>query len=154
MSYTRDVRFGKKKRPTREEIGEALRRYVNTSGTVEDKGDMFWVVLVGASKSPFVLCDGDDFRFRPPHGFEERCFEVYYYSGSVSIVSRMRDEYTHAVQAGFARAIARRWRGRFEEDAGSLESHIATLKKALRRLLRGPTAGKLAVIGEALRLTK
>ena len=120
MAYDRLVYWGKKKkdRPTFDEIGEALRRYINIPDMVtEDKEhSTFFAKLPGAAKNVFSWGseEVESQMYQPPR--DQRWFEVYVNKDYVDVLTRLQDEFTSNVADGFAKAIARRWSGKLDLD--------------------------------------
>ncbi len=105
------------KSPTPDQIGEALRNYINESGTIiwNHVCARWFVTLVGTSRRAFPR-PGDAEEFGP--GFESREFEVYPSLGAsepyVDVMTRFADDFTSIIARGFAEIIARQWNGRIE----------------------------------------
>jgi hypothetical protein len=104
MAYDYDVHY-EHRRPSRKEIEAALRGYLGTAATVEWKTDRFFVSFDSKPSNPFSAPRRDD----------DRWFEVWLGTKLVSCITRMQDEFVHAVTLGFCKAVARRWKGVLSE---------------------------------------
>jgi len=139
-------------RPTRNEIGQALTRYINTSGKVEwlEHGSRFYAEVIGDAMNPFIWKDeaASAELFAPPCNV--RGFEVYVADGEpTDVITRGADAFTGAVAEGFAAAIAYRWkgtRGLPEEPDETDESEAALAAAWFERAeaLVGTSAGTVA----------
>lgn len=118
MAADRFVYF-RKQVPSREHLQKILENYFGGCGNItEDKPNWWKIVLPGKTTSPF---DGipDGLR-HPTFGNDGRWIEVIFQPGkrgaSVDVLTRAQDEFTHAIALGLARALARFYRGEFDED--------------------------------------
>jgi len=114
MGTDRLITWTTTERPTRDEIGQALTRYINTSGKVEwlDDRSRFYAEVNGDAMNPFIWKDeaASAELFAPPCNV--RGFEVYVADGEpTDVITRGADAFTGAVAEGFAAAIAYRWKG-------------------------------------------
>ena len=102
MSTDRFVPFGAVV-PTREQIGEALRRFIGPLGTVEwhDETHRFYATLPG---EPTRAWDGPlDFPDARFSAVDSRQFEVFIADDNIDVITRWADDATDALAYGFAR---------------------------------------------------
>jgi len=115
MALDRFVNFDKR-RPTKEETGLVLRDFFGPdAGTVEWKGDRFFVTLPGKSSFPFASLP-DALRDPFAGGDRERWIEVYVTKSQFDVITRQHDEYTNVIAEGLAQMFARYWDGKLEDD--------------------------------------
>jgi hypothetical protein len=110
-----DVHWTTKERPSREDVRKTLECYLGGAGTVRwhEATARYYAALPGVPTHPFEW----DPAACTPEAQSERWFEVWPdpRGRCLSVITRMQDEFTNNVAAGFAALCARRWRGRVEE---------------------------------------
>jgi hypothetical protein len=116
MSRDRFVRWNQGKYPTVDKIKIVCEDYFKGLGTVEWRGDRFFVLVhgtltyalnrIGAYKQP-----------DPEPGFDERWIEVWQKEDNLclDVITRQQDEVTNALADGLAKLFARFWRGCLED---------------------------------------
>lgn len=98
---------GDVKRPTKEEIGAALTKYIGGGGKVYWERDRYFVDLPGVPSNPSPYLD-------VPCPYETRWFEVWLGDDSVDVLTREADEFTNALAKGFVELCTRYWKGQEE----------------------------------------
>jgi hypothetical protein len=111
-----DVHWTTRERPRREDVRKTLEHYLGGAGEVRwDAGTArFYATLPGRPTHPFAW---DPTAVAMPEPGDLRLFEVWPdpRGRCLCVITRMQDEFTNNVAAGFAALCARRWRGRIEE---------------------------------------
>lgn len=124
MACDRFVYFDKGKRPSKKEVGHALEDFLGAFMVSNEWGGGRWTAkLVGNNSWPLrrVVDMENEFFQRTAKSYEEqatweRWIEVFIDSDNIDVMTRSHDEATNALAEGFARLLARFWKGRLEDD--------------------------------------
>jgi hypothetical protein len=119
MACDRFVYF-RKDVPSRERVQKILENFFGGCGTLSGSSNhpSWWtIVLPGKPTSPFEgLPDGHR---HPTFGNETRWIEVILQvegGASLNVLTRVQDEFTNAIADGLARAFARFYQGKLDDD--------------------------------------
>lgn len=112
------VYFDKKgqKVPSKEDVGKALEDFLGAYATeVKWDRDRFYAKLVGTKSWPFKRLEPADsviaLGMAEREG-EDRWIEVWLDDECIDVMTRSSDEATNNLAEGFAKLIARYWKGR------------------------------------------
>lgn len=116
MSCDRFIYFKKGEVPPRADVGKVLEDYLGALLTNNKWSRGRWLAqLVGSGSWPFRRIEPDA---PNPLGFysASRWIEVYIDTDNIDVITRQQDELVNNVAAGFAKLVARYWKGRLEME--------------------------------------
>ena len=120
MASDRFVHFMKRV-PTDDEIARILDNYFNAAATIVKDGNRWTISIAGKPTPTFRGIDGA--QPRPTEEvYDERWLEVFLHRkdadapAAIDVITRCQDEFTNGIADRLAKAIARFYRGRLEDD--------------------------------------
>lgn len=121
MACDRFVWFEQGRVPSKEDVGRVLEDYLGDLLVEIEWGGGRWnVQLVGSTSWPFrrlAEMEGTTMAafWNSPEAKRDRGFEVYIGDDNIDVITRQTDEVTGNIADGFAKLLARFWKGRLDE---------------------------------------
>lgn len=106
MSCDRFIRWDEKK-PSQEEVVDALRGFLGEIGTVEVKEVWAYAVFPGKPSQPIASMHKRD---------DERWFEVFFGEDGIDVITRDQDCLVGELASAFARFCALHWQAKLDMD--------------------------------------